>query len=1227
MRATQQGIRPNRLAYAVSLAVASLVAGNAAMAQETPAPQDPPRNQAAPGDATVDANIATVVVSTRRSQQSSISRKKNAATAMDSIVAEDVGSLPDRNIGEAISRMAGVSLDRGDFGEGVNVAVRGNGPELTRVELDGQAVLAAGGADNNGGASGRGTEFRQLSADLIKSVDVVKGSTADMTEGSLGGGIIIKTRTGLDFAKPFASLRLSGSQSNLNKKWEPDANLILADKFLNNRLGVLVNASKSTLANESHSMQVATSANQGYARALDFDNSPDKTWTANPATLNMADPASTSPTSTWGTWKGATPQDILTKSAAAKTKADCYSAFPVLTSTAPELSTLSTTNKTNAVVTRGNELMSCLNQWNDYTPSLIRNFVKREIDRRQNLDLRFDFKVNNELTVYTKGSYNKRKVENDTLSYGLGGLNTNTAGTFTDTAAGVRTANPGSGYYTYQTPSFRSGNFPSTSTVANVDPSTVKVDASHHVTQFGITDGVANTDQIHMTSETITKYLQLGGTFRRGGLTAEFFVGDAKSGFERGDARTSFNYNYGAATLSALPNGLWTYAFPQGTVFDQANAANYAGLKPATGSTSTVAATNYVPAAPAYTIAQQPLTTQAAQVTWTPRAAETEERTAKLDLTWATPESIPFFKRFKGGFNLRDTFANQWSPNGGYTVQTGTGNVGSAGYVAPVVVPRSIVRSFLQGCQNTATSATSPAGCTYGFKPNVDPRNATEGTMYVTPQQFQDIIGQSLSGKATATQFFNGASGRPDALIDNWTQIDVNKFMALSGVPGLNFDCLKSCVANDGKRYDQPVTKLKERTQAMYLMGDFGLDHVPFTSWAFPYGWEIEGNMGYRYVRTNVRGTGQMSFTSITTTPSYNPANPTASGGTVSTTFTQNTAIDQTTHDFLPIYNLAMWVVPDKVVVRYNHAKTVARPPVSQLLPAGTCIYDETILDIAGGHQRCSGTIGNPALLAQRNVNQNLSVEYYPNKDTMFTVSAFHQKGIVGPAITQGVSQVPFFAGSSQVDPATGTPLSSLLFDYTTYLNGAATTRKGLEFSTKTAFTFLPWILRYTGFDGNYSKLRSATTSLNVVDLLSGDPLPPARESAFSYNWALWYDDGRLSARVAVQGVASYFNCIAACGNNTVNNWPNAAGGRTTIIPYNPGFPNYKDATRFVDAKIAYKVTPSVEVFAEGRNLGNATTSNSQGAYGAFSDGTRSLLDYGYSGRRIMVGVNFRLGG
>lgn len=83
-------------------------------------------------------------------------------------------------------------------------------------------------------------------------------------------------------------------------------------------------------------------------------------------------------------------------------------------------------------------------------------------------------------------------------------------------------------------------------------------------------------------------------------------------------------------------------------------------------------------------------------------------------------------------------------------------------------------------------------------------------------------------------------------------------------------------------------------------------------------------------------------------------------------------------------------------------------------------------------------------------------------------------------------------------------------------------------------------------------------------------------------------------------------------------------GGQLTKFPYNPGAPNYKDTTRFIDAKISYKLRPNVEVFIEGRNLGNATTTNSQGGSAPFADGTPNLLDYSYAGLRIMVGLNFR---
>jgi TonB-dependent receptor len=407
-------------------------------------------------------------------------------------------------------------------------------------------------------------------------------------------------------------------------------------------------------------------------------------------------------------------------------------------------------------------------------------------------------------------------------------------------------------------------------------------------------------------------------------------------------------------------------------------------------------------------------------------------------------------------------------------------------------------------------------------------------------------------------------------------------------------------------------------------MGDFGLDHLPFTDRALPFGLELEGNLGVRYVRTRVSGTGMMTFTAITKTASFDPNFPDAVGGTQTLKVQQATATEAKTTDILPSLNLATWLVPDKLVLRYSAAKTVARPPVSRLLAAGSCTYSEVQADLGEEAQSCSGTVGNPELQAQKNNNQNLSLEWYPNKDTMFTVAGFRQDGKVGGATPQGVSRSPLFANSSMVNPATGASLAELLFDYSTWMNGATTGRKGVEFSTKTAFTFLPWLLRNTGFDGNYSRMHSATQTASIVDLLTGTPLPPQNESNNTWNAALWYDDGKLSARVSLQVVGSYFNCIAACGKTTsMYNYPNVGGGRTSTT-YNPGSPNFTDSTRFIDGKVSYKVTPQVELFVEGRNLGNNTNSHSQGPYAAFAGGTPNLLDYSYTGRRIMLGVTFR---
>lgn len=105
---------------AVASALATLIASNAALAQSTEA------TEAATATATASAvprapddaapTSVVTVVGTRKSVASAIDRKIRNSTISDSLVAEDINQFPDKNVGEALSRITGVQLTR-DFGE------------------------------------------------------------------------------------------------------------------------------------------------------------------------------------------------------------------------------------------------------------------------------------------------------------------------------------------------------------------------------------------------------------------------------------------------------------------------------------------------------------------------------------------------------------------------------------------------------------------------------------------------------------------------------------------------------------------------------------------------------------------------------------------------------------------------------------------------------------------------------------------------------------------------------------------------------------------------------------------------------------------------------------------------------------------------------------------------------------------------------------------------------
>lgn len=219
-------------------------------------------------DKTAEKIITTandiVVVGTRASLQSAINRKKQASTVVDSIVADDIASFPDKNIGDSLARITGVQLSR-DFGEGVQVSIRGVEPDLNRVEINGVSQVSALGE--------RAGDFRELATELVKSIDVYKGYAVDLTEGGLGGTVRVETRKPLDLKKPLMAATVSGQHLDTTETWRPRVSFFAGTpKFLIDGLGILFNGTYSDVNTRQDYI-----SNTNWGRIADFDHSTEKT--------------------------------------------------------------------------------------------------------------------------------------------------------------------------------------------------------------------------------------------------------------------------------------------------------------------------------------------------------------------------------------------------------------------------------------------------------------------------------------------------------------------------------------------------------------------------------------------------------------------------------------------------------------------------------------------------------------------------------------------------------------------------------------------------------------------------------------------------------------------------------------------------------------------------------------------------------------------------------------
>ena len=183
-----------------------------------------------------------VVTGFRSSLENALNSKRFAESISDSIFAEDVGKSTDQNIADALSRITGVTVQEED-GEGTRVSVRGTGPNMNQIQINGVALTGglAGDQANNPTAD-QSVDLSSFASDILSSINVIKTASADQDEGSLGATVVLRTIRPLSLREQRRSVNLEARSSDYTGENDGRATLSLADKFNNGTVGYVLTA-------------------------------------------------------------------------------------------------------------------------------------------------------------------------------------------------------------------------------------------------------------------------------------------------------------------------------------------------------------------------------------------------------------------------------------------------------------------------------------------------------------------------------------------------------------------------------------------------------------------------------------------------------------------------------------------------------------------------------------------------------------------------------------------------------------------------------------------------------------------------------------------------------------------------------------------------------------------------------------------------------------------------
>jgi len=276
----------------------------------------------------------------------------------------------------------------------------------------------------------------------------------------------------------------------------------------------------------------------------------------------------------------------------------------------------------------------------------------------------------------------------------------------------------------------------------------------------------------------------------------------------------------------------------------------------------------------------------------------------------------------------------------------------------------------------------------------------------------------------------------------------------------------------------------------------------------------------------------------------------------------------------------------ENILLRFAAAKVMSRPQLPFLTPGGSITNTARTL-----------SIGNPYLDPIKANTFDASFEWYPEKETQFTVGLFYKD--LKTYIQSAASTIPFSETGLPDSLLSNGNTPSTIFTVTQQSNTNGGDLKGFEISLQRPFTFLPapfdrfgGIVNFTRVKSNIQYITNAATNppQTVIQPLVG--LSPR-----SWNATLYYEYKNLKARVSGAYRAGYLSTVPGGNGNDVRG---------------------KFSTFNVDASASYEITEQLTATIEGINLTDEFDDR------WISSERKSSEEYVHTGRQVYVGLRYK---